>query len=79
MKMDISMKALLYAVPLFLAPFLDKIGELLFSDAWPSPQKLVGCTLAGIISTCIGLRAYFDGSYERAKGDSDSASAKRPS
>lgn len=68
---DISGKALLYAVPLFLTPFIDKVGALLFNDQYPSVPMIIGCTLLGISSTCIGLRAFFDGSYERRKSGSD--------
>ena len=32
---DISGKAVLYAIPLFLAPFVDKLGGLLFGGDWP--------------------------------------------
>ena len=69
---DISGKALLYAVPLFLAPFVDKLADLLLNDQWPSLPKLVGCSLLGAVSASIGLRAFFDGSYERRKSGSDS-------
>ena len=68
---DISGKAFLYAVPLFLAPFVDKVGAILFNGQWPSIPMLVGCSLVGTASTCIGLRAFFDGSYERRKSGSD--------
>jgi hypothetical protein len=67
MKLDITGKALLYAIPLFLAPFVDKLADLLLNDQWPSAPKLVGCALLGVVSASIGLRAYFDGSYERSK------------
>ena len=64
---DISGKALLYAAPLFLAPFVDKLAPDLFNNSWPSYQSIVGCILLGTVSMCIGLRAFFDGSYERKK------------
>ncbi len=66
---SVAFKATLYAVPLFLAPFVDKIADLLFNDTWPTLPKLAGCALLGVVSMCIGLRAYFDGSYERSKTD----------
>ena len=66
---DISFKAALYAVPLFLAPFVDKLAPDLFNDNWPSKQSVVGCVLLGTVSMCIGLRAFFDGSVERKKQD----------
>ena len=62
---DISGKAALYAIPLFLAPFVDKLADLLLNDQWPSLPKLVGCALLGTVSASIGLRAFFDGSYQR--------------
>lgn len=67
MKLDISAKALLYAIPLFLTPFVDKLGDLLLNGEWPSMPRVVGCVLLGVVSASIGLRAYFDGSYERSK------------
>lgn len=70
MKKGIFGKASLYAVPLFLAPFLDKLADFLLRGQWPTAQMVVYCTLAGIVSMCIGLRAFFDGSAERAKQDS---------
>ena len=73
---DISFKAALYAVPLFLAPFVDKLAPDLFNDNWPSKQSVVGCVLLGTVSMCIGLRAFFDGSYQRRKDGSDSTDTK---
>ena len=64
---DISWKATLYGVPLFLTPFVDKLGSLLLNGEWPSAPMMVGCGLLGIVSASIGLRAFFDGSYERNK------------
>ena len=64
---EIHYKATLYGIVLFLTPFSDKIVPLLFQDKWPSPQTVVGCALLGIISASVGLRAYYDGSYERSK------------
>ena len=69
---DISGKAALYAIPLFLTPFVDKLGTLLLNGTWPTPQAVVGCTLLGVCAASIGLRAFFDGSYERRKSGSDS-------
>jgi drug/metabolite transporter (DMT)-like permease len=67
MDQDIKLKAVLYAIPLFLTPFADKIISILFTDKWPSIPMVVGCTLLGIIASSLGLRMYFDGSYERSK------------
>ena len=60
-------KAALYAIPLFLSPFADKIGPILTGDKWPSSQMVAFCTLIGTIATCIVILAYFDGSAERDK------------
>jgi hypothetical protein len=67
MDSDIKFKAILYAIPLFLTPFADKIISVLFTDKWPSLQMVAGCTILGIIASSLGLRMYFDGSYERSK------------
>lgn len=64
-------KCFLYGVPLFLTPFVDKIGPILFLRQWPSVPEVVGCTLLGTVSASIGLRAYFDGSYERSLSDKE--------
>lgn len=61
----IRFRAMLYVVPLFLAPFVEKLLEKLMGNEWPTPQQLVGCTLMGIVASCIGLRAFYDGSSER--------------
>ena len=73
---DISGKALLYAVPLFLTPFADKVGSILFQDQWPSWPMIWGCVLLGLIQMCIGLRAFYDGSYERKKSGADSGNTQ---
>ena len=67
MDADIKYKALLYAIPLFLTPFADKIISVLFTDKWPSWQMVMGCVILGAISSSLGLRMFFDGSYERSK------------
>ena len=67
MNAPVILRATLYAVPLFLSPFADKLVDVLFKDEWPSPQKVVGCSIIGFIGMAIGLRAYFDGSAERLK------------
>ncbi len=66
---EIQWKALLYGVPIFLAPFVDKLGDILFNSAWPSPQQIVGCCLLGTIQASIGLKAFYDGSYQKAKDE----------
>ena len=60
-------KAALYAIPLFLAPCIEKLADVMQDGIWPSPQRLVFCTMLGLSGMCIGLRAYFDGSAEREK------------
>ena len=62
----ITFKAALYAIPLFLAPVCEKTGDFLLNGIWPSYQTVVFCVMLGLIQSCIGLRAYFDGSAERA-------------
>ena len=64
---EINGKALLYALPLFLTPFADKMGAMLLNGEWPSLPMCAGCTLLGLIAASIGLRAFYDGSYERSK------------
>ena len=68
---DITAKAFLYAAPLFLTPFIDKLGNTLFGGDWPTLPALAGCTLLGTVSMCIGVRAYYDGSYQRRKSGDD--------
>jgi hypothetical protein len=78
MDQDIKYKAVLYAIPLFLTPFADKIIAILFQDKWPSPQMVVGCALLGIIASSLGLRMYFDGSYERSKNGNGNGNGGLP-
>ena len=80
---DIHKKAFLYGVALFLTPFTDKIIPILFEDKWPSVPMTVGCVILGVIATAIGIRAYYDGSYERSKngyltGSQAAPPAKQP-
>ena len=70
---EINGKALLYAIPLFLTPFADKMGDLLLNGNWPSLPMVVGCTILGLIAASIGLRAFYDGSYQRNKDGNKSA------
>lgn len=58
-------KAVLYAIPLFLAPCVEKLADILMNDQWPTLPRMVFCLILGLSNMCIGLRAYFDGSYER--------------
>lgn len=64
---SVNGKAALYAIPLFLTPFSEKLGNLLWEGFWPTYPQLIACSIAGTIATCIGLRAFYDGSYERSK------------
>ena len=64
---DINGKALLYVIPLFLTPFIDKMGDLMYNGYWPTMPQIVISTLVGIAQASVGLRAYYDGSYERSK------------
>jgi len=66
-RFSICGKALLYAVPLFLAPCIEKLADSLLNGFWPSPQQCVFSAMLGLSSMCFGLRAYFDGSYERER------------
>jgi hypothetical protein len=61
-----TIKAWLYIVPLYLTPFAEKLCNVLFENCWPSWQQVVGCSILGVISACIGARAFYDGSYERS-------------
>lgn len=63
----INGKALLYAIPLFLTPFAEKLGNLMWDSYWPTLPQLVICSIVGTISASVGLRAFYDGSYERSK------------
>jgi len=58
-------KAVLYAVAAFLTPFSDTLCPILFGGVWPKLQSVVGCAIAGTLSTAIVLRAFYDGSYQR--------------
>lgn len=78
MDQDIKWKAFLYAVPLFLTPFADKIVAILFQDQWPSLPKIVGCAVLGTIATSLGLRMFYDGSYERSKNGNGNGNGSLP-
>lgn len=76
---DIHFKAAFYGIALFLSPFADKIIPILFQDKWPSLPMVAGCALLGVIACSIGLRAYYDGSYERSKSGIKDALVNVPS
>lgn len=65
MKWNIFWRGFFYAVPLFLTPFVDKMGDFLLNGIWPSAQSVVYCGMVGLGAMCIGLRAFSDGSVER--------------
>jgi hypothetical protein len=67
MKTYTGFRAALYGLPLFLAPFIDEIVPILREDQWPTPMKCVASGIVGAAALCVGLRAYYDGSYQRAK------------
>ncbi len=77
---DVSGKAMLYFVPLFLAPFADKLGTALLAGTYPSCPQIIYCAIVGTIAACIGLRAYYDGSYQRRQDEvkSDTPENKTP-
>lgn len=62
-----ALRAALYALAAFLAPLVDEVGPILAGDQWPSPQKLVACAITGALAVTVTLRAYFDGSAQRAR------------
>ncbi len=66
---DVSGKAMLYFIPLFLTPFADKLGPSLLDGKYPTGPAIFGCTLLGTIAGCYGLKAYYDGSYQRNKDE----------
>ena len=73
MSRETLMKAALYGIPIFLASFSDKLGDMLYNGNWPTWPPVVGCVLSGTVAACIGLRAFFDGSVEREKNANASA------
>jgi hypothetical protein len=62
-----TIRCFLYAGILFMTPFAEKLSPVLSNNKWPTMQSLVLCALAGTIAAFIGVRAYIDGSFERAK------------
>ena len=62
-----TFRACLYFVPLFLTPFVEKLGDIMFKGTWPTWPQIVVCSLIGAINSAVGIRAFYDGSAERAK------------
>lgn len=75
---DIKLKAVLYAIPLLLTPFADKAVAIMLQNEWPTLPMMAGCAVLGVISAAIGLRAYFDGSYERSIKTNGGSSGQPP-
>jgi hypothetical protein len=67
----VTFRAILYAIPLFLGPFADKLVPLMWDGKWPTPQSFVASAVLGTVAVAIGLRAYYDGSAERARTTAD--------
>ena len=62
-----TIRAMLYCIALFLSPFTEKVVPVLNEGKWPLPQALLGTCIVGVVAAVIGLRAYLDGSAERAR------------
>lgn len=73
-----TIRASLYAGVLFLTPFSEKLGPVLNNNQWPSPQSLIVCVLAGTVAALVGIRAYLDGSAERARSAGGTAFIAKP-
>lgn len=67
---SIRIRALLYSCAAFLTPVIDKVGPILEKNEWPTGPRIVWSVLLGVAAAVITLRAYYDGSVERAKNPS---------
>ena len=63
----VIVKAGLYAAVALLTPVAAIMSEFAQRDQWPSGVILTASLLTGLVQALIAVRAYFDGSAERAK------------
>jgi hypothetical protein len=63
----VLVKAGLYAAVALLTPVAAIMSEFAQRDQWPSSVILTAALLTGLVQALIAVRAYFDGSAERAK------------
>jgi hypothetical protein len=63
----VLVKAGLYAAVALLTPVAAIMSEFAQRDQWPSGVILTAALLTGLVQALIAVRAYFDGSAERAK------------
>ena len=67
MKPVVMFKAGLYAGIALLTPLAAIMSEFAQLNAWPSPIIVTAALLTGLVQALIAVRAYFDGSAERAQ------------
>ncbi len=67
MNASVMLKAGLYAGIALLTPLAAVMSEFAQRDAWPSLIIITAALLTGLVQALIAVRAYFDGSAERAK------------
>lgn len=67
MRGPIVFRAALYFAIAFLSPFAEQVSDFLSKDQWPSTQRFCLAIIIGLIAGLTSLRAYFDGSAERAR------------
>jgi hypothetical protein len=75
---SVTLRGFLYGVAFFLAPFADKMGNVLQADKWPSLQMVAYCSLIGTVQMVIGLRAFLDGSAERSRNELNTQFIPKP-
>ena len=57
----------LYALAALLTPLNSIMSEFAQLDKWPSLVIVTSALLTGMVQAIIAVRAYVDGSWERAK------------
>ena len=62
----VSFKCALYACAALLTPLSNIMSEFSQRDEWPSLVIVAAALLTGLVQALIAVRAYFDGSAERA-------------
>ncbi len=73
-------KAALYFVAVLLTPFAGLLNTAADANtnAWPTSLQIASAMITGLVSSCIALRAYFDGSNARYEGNKAAQPQRQP-
>lgn len=72
MKPNVAIRATLYALIALTTPVIGILTNSAADGCWPSPVEWAGAAATGCGAALVSLRAFIDGTNERAKNGSNS-------